>query len=60
MIQTNGAQGMEMRFPEDCFPAVAYYKNGIIMSCAMDAAFVIDELIFMRILAGVDALPGFS
>lgn len=60
VIGTNGAQGIEMKFPEDGFPGVAYYRNGVILSCALDAAFVTNELIFMRTLTGVDVLPGFS
>lgn len=47
-----------MRFPENRSPAVACYRNGVIVSCVPDAAFVIDELIFMRTLTGVDVLPG--
>jgi len=60
VIRTNSAQGIEMRLPEDCFPAVAYYRNGRVASCALDAAFVVNELILVRTLAGVDVLPGFS
>lgn len=43
MTWTNSIQGTETRFPEDCFPAVACYGNGVIVSCARAAAFVINE-----------------
>lgn len=49
-----------MKFPEDCFPAVAYYRNGVIVSCTLDAAFMISELLDLKSLTGVDVLPGFS
>lgn len=60
VIWTNNVQGADLRFPEDCFPAVAYYRTGVILSCALNAAFVVDELVLMRTLTGVDVLPGFS
>lgn len=44
--------GIEMRFPKDCFPAVACYRNGVIVSCTLDAAFIISELLHLRSLIG--------
>lgn len=52
--------GQELRFPEDCFPAVAYYRNGVIVSCTLHAAFMISELLQLKSLTGVDVLSGFS
>lgn len=49
-----------MRFPEDCFPIVACYRNGVIVSCTLDAFFMISELLHLKSLTGVDVLPGFS
>lgn len=49
-----------MRFPEDCFPAVSYYSNSVIVSCTLDAAFMTSELLPLKSFTGVDVLPGFS
>lgn len=61
MMLTNGTHGTETRFPEDHFPAVTCYGNGVIVSCALAAAFVISEhQLFMRTVTRVDGLPSFS
>lgn len=60
VIWTNTAQGIEMRFPEDCFPAVACCRNGVIVYGALRAFFMTNELMFMRTLAEVAVPSGFS